>query len=141
MKYKLKKNAKSEILLCKKILLLSILFFESSQFAVLSSDYVTNSFGLYTKYVNPTYLSGILRSFLIFDSYLNVIFTSFLGVFLIKLLGIITDPYSFIQQFRPLTEDISDLINNSSNFSWSMFILLILFFTIIAKTLMKEKTF
>jgi len=119
---------------------LSILFFESSELAVLSSDYVTNSFGLYTKYVNPTYLSGILNSFLIFDSYLNVIFTSFLGVFIIKILSHITEPYSFIEQFRPLTEDISDLINNSLNFSWSMFTVLILFFLIISLNLINDKT-
>ena len=63
-------------------------FFESTPFVVLSTEYVTNSFGLYTKYVNPTILSGMFKSFLIMDSYLNVVFTSFMGVLIIKIISI-----------------------------------------------------
>jgi hypothetical protein len=63
------------------------LMFETSSYAVLSTDYVTNSFGEETLYSNPNYLSGVFKSSLLIDSYLNIIFTSFMGVFILKVLG------------------------------------------------------
>ena len=114
---------------------ISILFFESTQYTVLSTDYVTNSFGLYTKYVNPTYLSGYLKSILVPDAYLNILFTSFFGVMIIKIISLFQDPNIFIGNFRNVDEKIADLINNSLDFSWGMFlILLIFYFAIIIKT-------
>ena len=58
---------------------LGVLFFETSEFSILYSDYLVNVFGQTTKYVNPTYLTGVFKSIFIFDSYLNIIFTSFLA--------------------------------------------------------------
>jgi hypothetical protein len=115
--------------------LISQLLFETTQYTVLSADYTTNTFGLYTKYVNPLYLSGVLKSLFIVDAYLNMIFTSFLGVLVIKIISFFTDPAIFVKQFRPLNDDITDLIYNSINFPWSMFFIILILFTMIIKKL------
>jgi len=114
---------------------ISILFFESTQYTVLSTDYVTNSFGLYTKYVNPTYLSGFLKSLIIPDAYLNILFTSFFGVLIIKIISLFQDPNIFIENFRAVDDKIANLISDSLAFSWGMFLILIIFYlAIIIKT-------
>ena len=115
------------------------LFFETSPYVVLSSDYVTNTFGLYTKYVNPVILTGMFKSFLIFDSYLNIIFTSFVGVFIIKFISLFTSPGEFISRFRNPDEKIIELIEMSLSFSWVMYLLVILFYIYIIRNLIAEK--
>ena len=114
------------------------LFFESSPYVVLSAEYVTNSFGLYTKYVNPTILSGMFRSFIILDSYLNIIFTSFIGVLIIKILSLFTSPLDFISNFRQPDEKILDLVDMSKSFSWFMFICILLGYFVIGKNFVKK---
>ena len=109
------------------------LFFESSPYVVLSTEYVTNSFGLYSKYVNPTILSGMFRSFIILDSYLNVIFTSFIGVFIIKVLSFFMSPLDLISTFREPDEKIIELVEMSISFSWVMFFLVLLTYLGIAR--------
>ncbi len=115
------------------------LFFESSEFVVLSSDYVTNTFGLYTKYVNPEILTGMFKSFLIFDSYLNIIFTSFLGVLIIKFISLFVPPLEFISRFRDPDEKIIELVEASLSFSWFMYVLVILFYLYIIKNVITRK--
>lgn len=115
------------------------LFFETSPYVVLSSDYVTNTFGLYTKYVNPVILTGMFKSFLIFDSYLNIIFTSFVGVFIIKFISLFTSPSEFIYRFRNPDEKIIELIEMSLSFSWVMYLLVVLFYIYIIRDLIAEK--
>ena len=56
---------------------LSQLIFETSEYAVLSTKYVVNSFGQETLYANPEYLNGVFKSFMIFDSYLNIVLLRF----------------------------------------------------------------
>jgi hypothetical protein len=115
-------------------------FFESTPFVVLSTEYVTNSFGLYTKYVNPTILSGMFKSFLIMDSYLNVVFTSFIGVLIIKTISIFTDPILLVSKFRETDDKIINLVDMSNEFSWLMhFIVLIGYFLIARKFLRTSK--
>ena len=115
------------------------LFFESSEFVVLSSDYVTNTFGLYTKYVNPEILTGMFKSFLIFDSYLNIIFTSFLGVLIIKFISLFVPPLEFISRFRDPDEKIIELVEASLSFSWFMYVLVIVFYLYIIKNVITRK--
>lgn len=107
---------------------LGIVFFETSEFSILYSDYLVNIFGQTTKYVNPTYLSGVVKSFFIFDSYLNIVFTSFLGVLIIKILGVFTDVYQFVEQFKTINEDISNLITNSIDISWTYLMIMLIFY-------------
>ncbi len=120
---------------------LSQLIFETSEYAVLSTKYVVNSFGQETLYANPEYLNGVFKSFMIFDSYLNIVFTSFLGVFIIKILSLFIDPFEFVSQFRSINEDIELLINNSVEISWIyLFIVSILLFLIV-RSLSKQISF
>ena len=97
--------------------IISQVFFEASQESILYSEYVINSFGQETKFVNPDYLIGLLKSFILFDSYLNVVFTSFFGIIVIKILGTFTSPLDFINNFRTPNEDIMRLVENSESIS------------------------
>jgi hypothetical protein len=114
------------------------LFFESTPYVVLSSEYITNTFGLYAKYVNPTILSGMFKSFLIIDSYLNVIFTSFTGVLIIKFLSLFTSPLNLISNYRDLDIKIIELVDMSLNFSWIMVFIIIFSYFGIARSLIKK---
>ena len=119
----------------------SQLMFETSEYTVLSIEYVENSFGQMTLYANPNYLSGVFKSAIIFDSYLNIVFTSFLGVIILKFISIFTDLNGFISTFRVIDEDISLLLSNTNEISW--FYLFMLFFTmyIFIKVLSRNTSF
>ena len=65
--------------------ILSILFFESTFQTQLSLVPVLNSFDTYAIYSQPEYLPGILKSFIVMDSYLKIFATSFLGAIIFKL--------------------------------------------------------
>ena len=65
---------------------ISVLFFETTPLTQLSTVEVTNSFGRTLKYSQPLYLSGIVQSFVIVDSYLKIFTTSFLGATIFKIL-------------------------------------------------------
>ena len=93
-------------------------------------------FGQETLYANPISEWGF-KSFMIFDSYLNIVFTSFLGVFIIKILSLFIDPFEFVSQFRSINEDIELLINNSVEIS-DLFIVSILLFLIVRAYLNKS---
>ena len=116
----------------------SQLMFETSQFTVLSTEYVVNSFGEETLYANPNYLTGVFKSSLLLDSYLNIVFTSFLGILILKVIGSFTNTFEFVGRFKDITEDIELLLNNSINISW--FYLIVLFFILffIVKSLSKN---
>lgn len=125
------------ILVFSLISLIFQVFFESTPFVVLSTEYVTNSFGLYTKYVNPTILSGMFKSFLIMDSYLNVVFTSFIGVLIIKIISIFTDPILLVSKFRETDDKIINLVDMSSEFSWLMYFIVLIGYFLIARNFLR----
>jgi hypothetical protein len=82
----------------------------------------------------------MFKSFLIMDSYLNVVFTSFIGVLIIKTISIFTDPILLVSKFRETDDKIINLVNMSSEFSWLMyFIVLIGYFLIARKFLRTSK--
>ena len=72
--------------------LLSVLFFETTEFTQLSLDATLNSFGDYSKYTQRYYLSGVFKSVVEIDSYLKIFTTSFLGMFIFKILVLILTP-------------------------------------------------
>lgn len=118
--------------------IVGLMMFEVSNMTVLSENYLINRFGQTTKYTNPDYLIGVLRSLFIFDSYLNIIFTSFFGVIIIKTLSMFINPIEFITQFRTVDEDIQTLIDNSVNISWFFLLILIIFFVVISLSIKKS---
>ena len=103
------------------------LFFETSQWTSLADGYVVNSFGMNTRYANPEYLSGLPKALVDLNSYLHILFTSFLGVFILKVISIVLDPVLTFSRFTEITPEISDLISNSIDFSWYKLIFLYLF--------------
>lgn len=66
--------------------ILSVLFFETTEYTQLSLNATLNSFGDYSKYTQRYYLSGIFKSLIDIDSYLKIFTTSFLGMFVFKFL-------------------------------------------------------
>ncbi len=120
--------------------IISQIFFEASQESILYSEYVINSFGQETKFANPDYLPGLLKSFIKVDSYLNVIFTSFLGILIIKALGYITPPVEFINNFRTPNEDIIRLVDNSESISLFFLLILLSLFLYIGNDIFKKRT-
>ena len=71
-----------------------------------------------TRYSNPEYLTNLPQALTVFNSYVHIVFTSFLGVLIIKVIGLITDPYLFLNNFTELTPEIQKLISDSLYFSW-----------------------
>ena len=118
--------------------IISQVFFEASQESILYSEYVINSFGQETKFVNPDYLIGLLKSFILFDSYLNVVFTSFFGIIVIKILGTFTSPLDFINNFRTPNEDIMRLVENSESISIFFLLVLLCLFVYIGNDILKR---
>ena len=118
--------------------IISQVFFEASQQSILYSEYVVNSFGQETKFVNPDYLIGLLKSFVIFDSYLNVIFTSFFGIIVMKILGYITSPLDFINNFRTPDENIIRLVENAESISIFFLLVLLSLFVYIGNDIFKR---
>ena len=74
------------LLIFSYISILSVLVFEGWLGTQLSLEIVENSFGKYEKFVQPQYLSGFFKGFVEFEVYLKVFTTSFLGMFVFKLL-------------------------------------------------------
>jgi hypothetical protein len=103
------------------------LFFETSQWTSLADGYVLNSFGMNTRYANPEYLSGLPKALFDLNAYLHILFTSFLGVLILKVIYIVLDPVLTFSKFTEITPEISDLISNSIDFSWYKLIFLYLF--------------
>ena len=89
-KLKLIKNyMKFYIVLFSFFSLLSVLFFESWSGTQLSLNYIENSYGNMQIYSQPYFLTGTLNALIIFDSYLKIFVTSYLGVVIFKVLFII----------------------------------------------------
>tara|TARA_B000000532_G_scaffold75367_1_gene60101 strand:+ start:124 stop:642 length:519 start_codon:yes stop_codon:yes gene_type:complete len=108
------------------------IFFETTQATSLSNGYVTNSFGMNTRYANPSYLSNLPEALLNLNAYMHILFTSFFGVLIIKCLNIFVDPLLVFSNFTEITTDISDLVSDSIQFSWlkllSLYFIVIYFF-------------
>ena len=121
--------------------LILYIFFETSQATSLSSDYLINSFGMNTRYSNPNYLTNLPSAIVSFNSYTHIIFTSFLGVLVLKILGLITDPYIFLNNFTDLTPEIQELVSNSLNFSWIKLFIIFLAVLYLTNLITKEKRY
>ena len=66
--------------------IISVLFFEATPYTQLSTERIYNSFDRITRYTQPTYLTGVIKSFFVFEGYLKIFTTSFLGSIFFKLL-------------------------------------------------------
>ena len=53
------------------------------------------------------------------NTYAHIIFTSFLGVLVIKVINEFTNPELFLSQFTNLNEKTTEYIENYLQFSWT----------------------
>ena len=109
--------------------IISILFFETTIHTQLSLEPVLNSFGYEKIYSQPDYLSGLLKSFLMIESYLKIIATSFLGIFFIKFVIIIFNDEAiidFLYSNQYSNSDLIDLVIYLSETNLSYFVITIL---------------
>ena len=92
---------------------LSVLFFETSLFSSLSEVDQLSSFGTVTRYAQPLYLTGVIKSFFLFDSYQIIFATSFFGAIVMKLFILIFGVNGFLEILSNLGLDISngDVLN------------------------------
>ena len=116
------------------------LFFETTEATSLSNDYVINSFGMNTRYANPEYLSGLFDALFMINAYMHIIFTSFLGVLIIKFLNIFIDPIELFSNFIEISPEILNLVTNSIKFSWYKLLFLYLLIPYLFFLVVRKKT-
>ena len=117
--------------------ILSVLFFETTIDSQLSVERIYNSFGKFTRYTQPQYLSGLWSSFFVFDSYLKIFTTSFFGSIIFKILLLFLGKLQFLNLLSSfgLPTDNNDFIiyiNNLEKIGFDKFFVTIFFFIAIA---------
>ena len=118
----------------------SQLFFESTTYASLSEGTIINSFGVMNPYSNPEYLSGLFKSLTQLDAYLKILFTSFFGILVVKVLSLFGNPLDFISSIYTPDEKITQYINDYVAFDWSYFIFVCLLIVLFCqKVFIKDK--
>lgn len=149
--YKEKLNLKriSKILVALSVFsFFSTIFFETTPETQLSLEETLNSFGEYSRYSQKNYLSGFLKSLFIFDAYLKIFITSYLGLFTMKFLLIflnISDiNYIFNNLGLPIgNEKFQNLLQTAEEISIIYFIVVLLsvllFVNFIYKSILKIK--
>ena len=106
--------------------IISVLFFETTIHTQLSLEPVLNSFGYEKIYSQPDYLSGLLKSFLMIESYLKIIATSFLGIYLIKFAIVVFNDeviIDFLYSNQYSNSDLIDLVTYLSETNLSYFVI------------------
>ena len=116
--------------------LLSTLFFETTPGTQLSLDEQLNTFNVFSRYTQSTYLSGFISSLTNLNSYLIIFSTSYLGLFAFKLAVEIFGQNQFFDLLKNLglptdNQDFIDLLTqvekiNSNYFVITVIILLFL---------------
>ena len=83
-----------------------------------------------TRYSNPEYLKNIFVVLLDINTYSHIIFTSFLGVLVIKVINEFTSPELFLSKFTNLDIKTTEYIENYLQFSWTklFFLLAVILF-------------
>jgi hypothetical protein len=91
----LNKSVSLYLLIFSLLSIFSVLFFEGWTGTQLSLIEIENSFGKVEKFIQPEYLSGLLKGVLVVETYLKIITTSVLGLIFIKFILITSDIESF----------------------------------------------
>jgi hypothetical protein len=91
----LNKSISFYLLIFSLLSIYSVLFFEGWIGTQLSLTEIENSFGKIEKFIQPEYLSGLIKGTLVLETYLKIITTSVLGLILIRFILITSDIDSF----------------------------------------------
>lgn len=115
--------------------LLSVLFFETNVLTSLSEIDQINSFGKLTRYAQPLYLNGVLKSLFSFDSYQIIFATSLFGGIVLKILFVVFSKDQVLYSLEEVGLNISngDVINlfnkiNSIEFHKFVISLILIYF-------------
>ncbi len=114
---------------------LSILFFETTELTQLSTADQVNSFGKTIRYIEPDYVLGLVKSFFELNSYLIIFTTSFLGAIFFKLLIILFNKDTLIENLAGFklpvdNPDFQNYLINLENISFDKFVITFLIFGI-----------
>ena len=71
---------------------------------------------------------------------MHIIFTSFLGVFLIKCINLIASPVLIFGKFTEINDDIFNLVDDTTNFSWFKLSILFVFVIYFLLKVTKEES-
>ena len=115
------------------------LFFETNIATSLSEG--LNVFGIEQNFTQPKYLSGFIGSIFQFSSYMVIFATSYLGIIIFKLLSALfdnNDLIAYLEIFTTDTEKINYFFQVSNEYSWQNLIILISFYLVISKYLIKN---
>ena len=96
------------LLILSAFSIISVLFFEATPYTQLSTERIYNSFDRITRYTQPTYLTGLIKSFFVFEGYLKIFTTSFLGSIFFKLLISIFGKFDLINLLESLGLPVSN---------------------------------
>ena len=116
----------------------SQLFFETTPLTSLSEGTILNSFNSLSPYSNPTYLYGLLSSFLVLSAYLKIIFTSFVGVLLIKFINLFFNFEKFLNDIYQVDAQLSNLLHSIDNFSWLLLIFTVILILLSSRSLLSK---
>ena len=110
--------------------ILSVLFFETTIFTQLSLTPVMNSFGYEKVYSQPEYLTGLLKSFFVPESYLKIIATSFFGALFLKLSIMLTSEIfvtDLLSSTGYVNDDVLNLLSqlNETTVNYFLFLLIL----------------
>ena len=108
--------------------IVAYLFFQTTDGTSLSAN--INSFGVYHNYSSPNFVFEVLHSILLYNSYLKIFFTSYLGIFLLYILSLIFSSDKLvhtIDEFGYLNSDVENLLNYTNNLNFLYFFVLLIF--------------
>ena len=93
--------------------LFSVLYFETTKYTQLSTEYIINMFGKNTKFTTPDYLIGYLRTIIEFEAYLKIFAQSFLGfmIFYFLIYFLEADTFYLLMDRFSLPYNNPDFIN------------------------------
>lgn len=107
----------------------STLFFDATSYTSLSLEPVLNSFGYEKVYSQPKYLSGVMKSLLIEDSYFKIIGTSYLFLLAYKFFVDILN-VSYLEQlvlnYQNSNSDVANLITQINQLNNLYFVVVII---------------
>tara|TARA_B110000008_G_scaffold269484_1_gene298767 strand:+ start:360 stop:1895 length:1536 start_codon:yes stop_codon:yes gene_type:complete len=129
------KNFKGLVIMLSIFSFFSTLFFETTQLTSLSNN--INSFGTKHLYSQPYYLDGYIESVTELNSYLKILFTSYLGVILLKFIILLigeTSLVEFLIDINYYNIDIQNLILETQKIEFLKLVTLSLFFYLISRS-------
>ena len=118
--------------------LLSVIFFETNVLTSLSEIDQINSFGKLTRYAQPLYLSGVLKSLFSFDSYQIIFATSLFGGMVLKILFVVFSKDQVLYTLEGVglnisNGDVINLFNKINSIEFHKFVIALILIYIVTR--------